>query len=106
MSLLNTVVATKNILVVVLIIVLASSVAAGASTLFTGTPSTRVEKQDINTQLNNVVDFCMRSLPAGIPECDSQLRDLVYNACKANNDNLDACRNGKVHQYYRTRTTE
>jgi hypothetical protein len=99
------VVATKKILVIVLIVVLASSVAAGASSLFTGTPSTRVEEQDINTQLNRVVDFCIDKLPAGIPECDSQLRELVDNACRANNNGLDACKNDKVHQYYRVRST-
>lgn len=105
MPLLDIVIATKKILVIVLMAVLASSVAAGASSLFTGTPSTRVEEQDVNTQLNTVVDFCIKSLPDGIPECDSQLSEMVDNTCKDNNDNLDACRNDKVHQYYRTRST-
>src|ERR671925_1882061 len=99
-------VATKKILVIVLIVVLASSVAAGASSLFRGTPSTRVKEQDINTQLNRVVDFCIDKLPAGIPECDSQLRELVDNACKANDNDLDACKNDKVRQYYRARSIE
>lgn len=102
MSLLDIVIATKKILVIVLMAVLASSVAAG---LFTGTPSTRVEEQDINTQLNSVVEFCIQSLPDGIPECDSQLSEMVANTCKDNNDNLDACRNDKVNQYYRMRST-
>lgn len=105
MSLLDIVIATKKILVIVLMAVLASSVAAGASSLFTGTPSTRVEEQDINTQLNSVVEFCIQSLPDGIPECDSQLSEMVANTCKDNNDNLDACRNDKVNQYYRMRST-
>jgi hypothetical protein len=99
------VVATKKILVIILIVVLASSVAAGASSLFRGTPS-RVEEQDINTQLNRVVDFCIGKLPAGIPECDSQLRELVDNACRANGNALDACKNDKVRQYYRARLIE
>jgi hypothetical protein len=104
-SLLDIVIATKKILVIVLMAVLASSVAAGASSLFTGTPSTRVEEQDINTQLNSVVEFCIQSLPDGLPECDSQLSEMVANTCKDNNNNLDACRNDKVNQYYRTRST-
>jgi hypothetical protein len=102
MSLLDIVIATKKILVIVLMAVLASSVAAG---LFAGTPSTKVEEQDINTQLNSVVEFCIQSLPDGIPECDSQLSEMVANTCKDNNDNLDACRNDKVNQYYRIRST-
>ena len=105
MSLLDIVIATKKILVIVLMAVLASSVAAGASSLFKGTPSTRVEEQDINTQLNRVIEFCIQSLPDGIPECDSQLSQMVAKTCKDNNDNLDACRNDKVNQYYRTRST-
>lgn len=95
--------ATKKILVIVLMIVLVSSVAAGASTLFMGTPSTRVEKQDINIQLNSVIDFCLKSLPEGTPECDNQLGEVVVSTCKANNNNLDACINGKVNNYYTMR---
>ena len=97
---------TKKILVIVLIVVLVSSVAAGASSLFTGTPSDRVEEQDINTQLNRIVDFCVESLPAGIPECDGQLREMVDNSCRATDNSLDACRNNKVDQYYRARSTK
>ena len=105
MLLIQTVVATKKILVIVLMVVLVSSVAAGASSLFTGTPN-RVEEQDINTELNRIVDFCMESLPAGIPECDSQLREMVENSCRATGNSLDACRNYKVDQYYRSRLTK
>jgi hypothetical protein len=106
MLLIQTVVATKKILVIVLMVVLVSSVAAGASSLFTGTPSNRVEERDINTQLNRIVDFCMESLPAGIPECDGQLREMVDNSCRATDNSLDACRNNKVDQYYRARPTK
>ena len=91
---------------IVLIVVLVSSVAAGASSLFTGTPSNRVKEQDINTQLNRIVDFCMESLPSGIPECDGQLREMVDNSCRATDNSLDACRNNKVDQYYRARSTK
>ncbi len=94
-------VATKKILVIVLMVALASSVAAGS--LFTGKPSTRLQEPDINTQLNSVVEFCTRSLPAGTSECDYYLRELVDNTCK-NDNTLDACRNDKVTQYYSTRT--
>jgi hypothetical protein len=95
--------ATKKTLVIVLMIVLVSSVAAGASSLFTGTPSTNIEKQDVNIQLNRVIDFCLKSLPEGTPECDNQLGDVVVSTCKANNNNLDACMNDKVSQYYSMR---
>ena len=106
MLLIQTVVATKKILVIVLIVVLVSSVAAGASSLFRGTPSNRVEEQDINTELNRIVDFCMESLPTGIPECDGQLKEMVDNSCRATDNSLDACRNFKVDQYYRSRLTK
>jgi hypothetical protein len=103
------VISSKKILVIVLMIVLASSVLVGASSLFSGRPSPRsIQQQDTNTQLNNVVDFCMKSLPNGIPECDNQLRDLVNSICNSNDnkDNLDACHNGRVDQYYKVRETE
>jgi hypothetical protein len=106
MLLIQTVVATKKILVIVLIVVLVSSVAAGASSLFRGTPSNRVEEQDINTELNRIVDFCMESLPTGIPECDGQLKEMVDNSCRATGNSLDACKNNKVDKYYRSRLTK
>lgn len=40
----------------------------------------------LNIRLNNLVDFCMKSLPSGITACDNQLRDLVRQVCTANND--------------------
>jgi hypothetical protein len=98
--------ANKKILVIVLMIVLVSSVGAGASTLFTGTPSTRVERQDINIQLNSVIDFCLKSLPEGTPECDNQLGEVVVSTCKANNNDLDACMNDRVNQYYAMRNVK
>jgi len=98
--------ATKKTLVIVLMIVLVSSVGAGASTLFTGTPSTRVDRQDINIQLNSVIDFCLKSLPEGTPECDNQLGEVVVSTCKANNNDLDACMNDRVNQYYTMRNVK
>ena len=98
--------ATKKTLVIVLMIVLVSSVAAGATTLFTGTPSTRVERQDINFQINSVIDFCLKSLPEGTPECDNQLGEVVVSTCKANNNDLDACMNDRVNQYYTMRNVK
>jgi|SRR5918999_2619728 hypothetical protein len=98
---------TKKILVIVLMAVLASSVLAGASSLFSGRPSpSSIQQQDTNTELNNVVDFCMRSLPNRIPECDSQLRQTVNSVCDNNNDNLDACQDGRVNQYYTVRSAQ
>lgn len=84
-------------------VVLVSSVAAGASSLFTGTPPNRVQEQDINAELNRMVDICVESLPAGIPECDQQLREIV-EFCRASDDSLDACKNNKVDHYFRSRT--
>lgn len=81
-------------------VVLVSSVAAGASSLFTN----RVQEQDINAELNRIVDFCVESLPAGIPECDQQLREIVDNSCRASDNSLDACKNNKVDHYFRSRT--
>jgi hypothetical protein len=65
-----------------------------------------VEEQDVNSQLNGLVDFCIDKLPAGTPECDNQLREVAESACKANDNALDACQNDKVDQYYRTRSKE
>jgi hypothetical protein len=102
----NDVISSKKILVIVLMAVLASSVLAGTSSLFSGrrSPSpSNTQQVDINTQLNNIVDFCMQSLPNGIPECDNQLRDLVNSLCNDNRENLDACNDGRVNQYYKVR---
>ena len=96
--------ATKKTLVIVLMVVLVSSVAASSS--FAGTPSTKIENQDTNNQLNRIIDFCLKSLPEGTPECDNQLGDVVVSTCKANNNNLDACMNDKVNQYYSMRRIE
>jgi hypothetical protein len=93
--------ATKKTLVIVLMVVLVSSVAA--SSYFVGTPSTKIDNQDINNQLNTIIDFCLKSLPKGTPECDNQLGDIVVSTCNANNNNLDACMNDKVNQYYSMR---
>jgi hypothetical protein len=96
-------IASKKIIVILLMVVLASSVAAGASSLFTGTPPNRVQEQDINAELNRIVEFCIESLPAGIPECDQQLREIVDNSCRASDNSLDACKNNKVDHYFRSR---
>ena len=93
--------------------VLASSaVIAGASSLFCGggrsSQSNNIQQQqgDTNTQLNNIVNFCMESLPNGIPECDNKLREIVNGVCYNHNDNLDACRDGRVNQYYTVRSAQ
>ena len=107
----SSVISSKKILVVVLMAVLGSSaVIAGASSLFSGRPSpsntSNTQQGNTNTQLNNIVNFCMRSLPNGIPQCDSQLRELVNSVCYNHNDNLDACHDGKVNQYYTVRSAQ
>jgi|SRR5215475_3151964 len=98
-------ISTKKILVIVLMAVLASSVIAGASTLFRGGSSPPTPQVDINNRLNNVVDYCLMSLPNGIPECDNQLREIVTAVCSNNNNHnsLDACHDDKVNLYYKIR---
>ena len=104
-------ISSKKILVIVLMAVLASSaVIAGASSLFSGgrpSQSNNTQKQgNINIQLNSIINFCRESLPNGIPECDSQLREIVNSVCYKHNDNLDACHDGKMNQYYTVRSAQ
>ena len=54
----------------------------------------------INARLNNVVNFCLKSLPKGYVACDSQLSPAVTRICAEHAGQLiDACRDGKVAQY-------
>ena len=101
--------ATKKILVILFIIVLGSSVFVGASSLFRNSQQQAVNVNNnitlLNARLNNVVDFCINSLPKGMPACDNQLRFIVNQVCEKTNGQqiLDACHNGKVDQYYKVR---
>jgi hypothetical protein len=64
--------------------------------------SEAIKKAQLNDKINQIVDICTRSLPNGIPACDSQLRDGINKVCESNNK-LDACHDGRVDQYYRIR---
>src|SRR5579863_5139769 len=97
-------------MVVLLMAVLGSSVLVGAISYYnrtsTATPNTIENQSILNTRLNTIVDFCLNSLPKGVPACDNQLKDLVSQVCSANNGQLDACHNGKVNLYFETRSAE
>jgi hypothetical protein len=102
-------VAAKKVMVIGIMAVLASSVLVGAISLYknSSTSSATIkgndDKTELNAKVNSVVDFCIKSLPNGRPDCDSQLRDTINQLCIENNEQLDACTNGKVGGYYKTR---
>jgi hypothetical protein len=101
----------KKILVIVIIAVLISSVVAGAVSFFK-TSSTNPNKDNnnalLNARLNEVVNFCIRSLPNGTSVCDNQLLPIVNKICAEDDAKrvIDACSDGKVAQYYKTRNIE
>jgi hypothetical protein len=99
----------KRILVIIIMAVLISSVVAGAISLFnrSSTSSTN-DNALINARLNEVVNFCVRSLPNGTSTCDNQLLPVVNKICEENNAKqvIDACSDGKVVQYYKARNIE
>jgi hypothetical protein len=79
-----------------------------ATAISSYTRSTTTTKEDqireLNRKVNGIVDFCMNSLPNGIPECDNRLKVIMNEVCSTSiNNNLDACHNGRVDQYYRVR---
>jgi hypothetical protein len=101
----------KRVIVIALIAVLGSSVVVGGISLYNrSTLSTANNPSNsvigLNTRLNNVVSFCMNSLPSGIKACDNELRSLVSQVCVSTNGQLDACHNGLVDQYYKIRAQQ
>jgi hypothetical protein len=62
----------------------------------------------LNKKLNDVVDFCIRSLPNGTATCDNKLFPTVNEICAEDNakELMDACNNGKVAQYYKGRNID
>jgi len=102
----------KRILVVVIMGILVSSVIAGAVSYFNRSSKTTAPTNQtlLNSRINNVVDFCLNSLPMGTSACDSQLGPILEKICGGENKNiqqsLDACHNGKVIQYYKVRNNE
>jgi hypothetical protein len=100
----------KKILVIIIMAVLISSVIAGAVSFFNTSQTSSNNKNNafLNARLNQVVDFCIRSLPNGTAACDNQLLPLVNKICAedAARPMIDACTDGKVLQYYQSRNTE
>jgi hypothetical protein len=104
----------KRILVIVIMAVLVSSVVAGAMSYFNRSSSTTTTANNnqilLNERVNNVIDFCISSLPNGTSACDNQLGPVLNKICSGENNttqqSLDACQNGKVAQYYKVRNNE
>jgi Na+-transporting NADH:ubiquinone oxidoreductase subunit NqrC len=104
----------KKILVIIIMVVLISSVVAGAASFF-NKPQTSSNNNNnnnnnafLNARLNQVVDFCMRSLPNGTSACDNQLLPVLNEICGQDGAKamIDACTDGKVLQYYKARNIE
>ena len=97
----------KKILVIIIMVVLVSSVVAGAVSFFNKpqTSSNNNNNAFLNARLNQVVDFCIRSLPNGTSACDNQLLPVVNEICGQGGAKtmIDACTDGKVLQYYKAR---
>jgi Na+-transporting NADH:ubiquinone oxidoreductase subunit NqrC len=102
----------KKILVIIIMVVLISSVVAGAASLFnkpqTSSNNNNNNNAFLNARLNQVVDFCMRSLPNGTSACDNQLLPVLNEICGQDGAKamIDACTDGKVLQYYKARNIE
>jgi hypothetical protein len=100
----------NKLVVIILMGVLLSSAVAGAISFYNRSPNTNNVNNNIpliNARLNSVVSFCLKSLPKGYAACDSQLSPAVSKICAEHaGQPIDACRDGKVDQYYRIRSTE
>jgi hypothetical protein len=102
----------KKILVIIIMAVLISSVVAGAVSFFnrsSTSPNNGNNNALLNDRLNEVVNFCLRSLPNGTSVCDKmmfQLLTVVNKICGQDDAKqvIDVCR--KVAQYYNTRNIE
>lgn len=92
----------KKILVIIIMVVLISSVVASAVSFFNKPPT---NANNSNARLNQVVDFCLRSLPNGTSVCDSELLPVVNKLCTEDGARgiMDACTDGRVQQYYKAR---
>ena len=96
----------KRILVIIIMGVLVSSIVAGAMSYFNRSSSTANNNQILlNERFNNIVDFCINSLPNGTTTCDNRLGPLLDKICNGENNtaqqSLDACHDGKAAQYYK-----
>jgi hypothetical protein len=97
----------KKVLVVIIMVVLISSVVAGTLSFFNKPPAGSGNSNNtfVNARLNQVVDFCLRSLPNGTSVCDSELSPVVNKLCAQDGARavMDACTDGRVQQYYKAR---
>jgi hypothetical protein len=94
----------KKIFVIGLMAILVLSVTLSALTFYSRRTSPSIQTlSDLNSQVNAMVSGCIQALPNGTPECDSQLKEIVSQLCQQNNDSLDACKDGRVQQYYQMR---
>ena len=103
----------KRILVIIIMAVLVSSVVAGAMSLFNRSSQTGANNNNtnnklllLNTRINYLVDFCMKSLPNGTSACDNQLGRVINKICSDLQQSLDVCHDQKVAQYYKIRNDE
>jgi hypothetical protein len=102
----------KRILVIIIMAVLVSSVVAGAMSLFNRSSQTAANNNTnnrillLNTRINYLVDFCMKSLPNGTSACDNQLGRVINKICSDLQQSLDVCHDQKVAQYYKIRNDE
>jgi hypothetical protein len=104
----------KRILVIIIMGVLVSSIVAGAMSYFNRSSSTANNNNNnqilLNERVNNIVDFCINSLPNGTTTCDNRLGPLLNKICNGENNtvqqSLDACHDGKAPQYYKVRNDE
>lgn len=90
----------KQLVVITLGAILVFSVVFGAVSFYR--PRATTTREQLNSQVNGLVDSCVKTLPAGIPECDEQLRDIVSRLCQQD-PTLDACSDGRVEEYYKSR---
>jgi hypothetical protein len=98
----------KRILVIVIMGILVSSVVAGAVSYFNRSSITTANNNQtlLNARINNVVNFCLKSLPNGTSACDSQLGPVLTRICISEQQPFTACHDGKVVQYYKIRNNE
>jgi hypothetical protein len=78
------------------------------SNLAKGNPELEAEIRETTLQLNAatnaLVDECLKTLPSGSPSCET-MKSTISEACQTASNQLDACNDGRVEQYYTIRNT-
>ena len=99
-----------NRLIVIILMGVFCIIIAGAISFYNRAPSANTDNNNIpliNARLNSVVNFCLKSLPKGYADCDSELSPAVSKICAEHTGQpIDACSDGKVAQYYKIRSSE